>query len=162
MTFNLNTIGGSEKVGWTRAGSDDALLALDSNGNGMIDDGAELFGDITAQPEPPTGEKKNGFRALAEYDKSANGGNANGRIEQGDSIFSALRLWQDTNHNALSEPGELHTLSSLNVTALELDYKYSKKTDASGNQFGFRAKVESPRGQQLGRWAWDVYLVKSH
>ena len=162
VTFNLNNIGGSEKIGWTRAASDDAWLALDRNVNGMIDNGTELFGDITAQPEPPTGEKKNGFRALAEYDQISNGGNANGRIENGDSIFSALRLWQDTNHNGLSEPGELHTLPSLNVAALELDYKYSKKTDANGNQFSFRAKVESTHGQQLGRWAWDVYLVKSN
>lgn len=162
VTFNLNTVGGSEKLGWTRSASDDAFLALDRNGNGLIDDGSELFGDITAQAEPPAGEKKNGFRALAEYDKSANGGNANGSIENGDSIFSALRLWQDTNHNGLSEPSELHTLTSLNVAALHLEYKYSKKTDASGNQFGFRAKVEGAHGQQLGRWAWDVYLVKSN
>jgi len=60
----------------------------------------------------------------------------------------------------VSEPSELHTLPSLNVAGLELDYKYSKKTDANGNQFSFRAKVESPHGQQPGRWAWDVYLVK--
>jgi len=162
VTFNLNTIGGSEKLGWTRAASDDAWLALDRNANGMIDDGSELFGDITVQPEPRAGEKKNGFRALAEYDETSNGGNANGRIDRGDSIFSELRLWQDTNHNGLSEPDELHSLYSMNVSAFELDYKYSKKTDANGNQFGFRAKVENLRGQKTGRWAWDVYLVRSH
>lgn len=161
VTFNLNNIGGKEKIAWTRSNSDDAWLVLDRNGNGMIDDGTELFGDITPQPEPAAGEKKNGFRALAEYDKNSNGGNANGQIENSDSIFSALRLWVDVNHNGLSEPSELHTLPSQNVAALELDYKSSKKTDASGNQFSFRAKVKSSRAEQLGRWAWDVYLVKS-
>jgi len=160
VTFNLNNIGGSEKLAWTRAGSDDAWLALDRNGNGMIDDGTELFGDITPQPEPATGEKKNGFLALAEYDTTSKGGNDNRKIEKGDSVFSALRLWQDINHNGVLEPSELHTLPSLNVAGLELDYKYSKKTDANGNQFSFRAKVESPHSQQPGRWAWDVYLVK--
>jgi hypothetical protein len=161
VVFNLNGIGGKEKLAWTSGDSDDAWLVLDRNGNGTIDDGTELFGDVTPQPDPPADEKKNGFRALAEYDKLANGGNGNGQIESGDSVFASLRLWQDSNHNGLSEPGELYTLSSQNVAALEFDYKYSKKTDNHGNQFSFRAKVKSSNGHQLGRWAWDVYLVKS-
>lgn len=161
VLFNLNTTGGKEKLAWTRAGSDDAWLVLDRNGNGTIDDGTELFGDLTAQPDPPAGEKKNGFLALAEYDKISNGGNANGRIENGDSVFPKLRLWRDTNHNGLSEPNEIHALPSQNVAALELDYKLSKKTDNHGNQFAFRAKIKSSHGEQAGRWAWDVYLVRS-
>jgi hypothetical protein len=160
-TFNLNVTGGREKLGWTRFGSDDAWLSLDKNGNGSIDDGTELFGDVTAQADPPSGEQKNGFRALAEYDKTANGGNGDGLIDRHDSVFSSLRLWQDANHNGRSDLGELHTLSALSVTAIELDYKLSKKTDANGNRFGFRARVISSKGQYVGRWAWDVYLVRS-
>lgn len=159
-TFNLNVIGGKEKLAWTRPGSDDAWLALDRNGNGAIDDGTELFGDMTVQPDTVEGEKKNGFRALAEYDKLANGGNGNGLIDRNDSIFSSLLLWQDANHDGVSDSGELHTLSDLSVTALELDYRLSKKTDRNGNQFSFRAKVRSSKDQKLGRWAWDVYLVR--
>jgi hypothetical protein len=161
VNFNLNSVGGNEKLAWTNAASDDAWLVLDRNGNGTIDDGTELFGDVTPQPNPPAGEKRNGFLALAEYDKVSNGGNANGEIENGDAVFSTLRLWQDANHNGLSEPGELHTLSSLDVAALQLAYKYSKKIDANGNEFRFRAKVTGTKGSELRRWVWDVYLVKS-
>ena len=161
VNFNLNSVGGNEKLAWTNAASDDAWLVLDRNGNGTIDDGTELFGDVTPQPNPPAGEKRNGFLALAEYDKVSNGGNANGEIENGDAVFSTLRLWQDANHNGLSEPGELHTLSSLDVAALQLAYKYSKKIDANGNEFRFRAKVTGSKGSELRRWIWDVYLVKS-
>ncbi len=161
VDFNLNNIGGRERLSWTMIDTDDAWLVLDRNGNSTIDDGSELFGDGSPQPEPATGEKKNGFRALAEYDKRTNGGNADGQIDSHDAVLSRLRLWQDRNRNGLSEPIELLPLPALNVDTIDLDYKPSKKTDAYGNQFSYRAKVQNSQGQQSGRWAWDVYVVRS-
>jgi hypothetical protein len=155
VDFDLNGLGMASHISWTAPNSDDAFLALDRNGNGVIDNGSELFGNTTPQPEPAQGITRNGFFALAEYDKPANGGNADGVIDRRDAAYESLRLWRDVNHNGVSEPGELDRLVDWQVQAISLDFKESRRRDEWGNGFRYRSRVA---GSSLRRWAYDVVL----
>jgi len=157
--FDLDANGRRGRISWTAAGSDDSWLALDRNGNGLIDDGRELFGNHTPQPAPPAGSSRNGFLALAEFDRASAGGNSDGRIDSKDAIYARLRLWRDENHDGVSQASELRPLAESDVARLHLDYRESKRADEYGNRFRYRAKVDDAKGLKVGRWAWDVFLL---
>jgi hypothetical protein len=153
--FDLAVVGHPQKWSWTSASAQDGFLALDRNGDGMITDGTELFGSYT--PQPPS-QSPNGFLALAVYDKPENGGNDDGFIDSRDAIYSKLRIWIDANHNGISEPNELHTLSEIGIARIDLQYQVSTRTDQYGNDFHYRGRVWDAHGNQGSRWAWDVYF----
>lgn len=74
--FDLDADGTQEEISQLAGGS--GYLALDKNGDGIVNDGNELFGTKSG----------NGFADLAAYDEDGNGW-----IDEADSIFSKLRVW---------------------------------------------------------------------
>jgi hypothetical protein len=155
VQFDIAGNGKSVQMGWTAPGADNAFLAL-PGADGLIHNGKQLFGNGT--PQPPS-DHPNGFAALAVYDLPANGGNGNGVIDAGDAIFSSLRLWIDANHDGISQPEELHTLASLGVTSITLNYQWDQRTDRYGNVLRYRAQVNPGDTTNTGRMAYDVFFV---
>jgi hypothetical protein len=147
VTFDLRPDGFRELIPWTSAEGDDAWLVLDRNGNGIIDDGAELFGTFT--PQPPAASP-NGFLALAIFDE-----NADHWIDARDAIYVQLRVWRDANHDGVSQMDELSTLPAAGVESMSLDYRASWRQDRWGNVLRYRAKIEGPRTP----WAYGVHLA---
>lgn len=98
FVFDMNVDGVAENVAAPSAGS--AILALDRNGDGKIDNGGELFG-------PTSGD---GFSELAALD-----GDGNGWIDEADASFSSLLLFTPG-----ADGGTVQTLKERNVGALSL------------------------------------------
>jgi len=154
VSFDINGDHVKERIGWTRPDADDAFLVLDRNQNGQVDDGLELFGDVTSQP---ASNSPNGFRALAMFDRPALGGNGDSKLTAADLIFSELRLWLDANQDGVSAPSELSSLDAWGVVEIDLDYKESRRRDAEGNEFRYRAHVTFADGKK--KFAYDVFFT---
>jgi hypothetical protein len=142
-------------MSWTRRGYDNAWLALDRNGNGLIDNMTELFGNFTPQP---TSSSPNGFLALAVFDDPRNGGNGNGQIDPGDAVYSSLRLWIDKNHDGVSQPTELFTLASMGVLSINLHYAKSSYIDVYGNAFRYKSTLRDSTDLPYDERCYDVFL----
>jgi VCBS repeat-containing protein len=121
VSFDINADGHQDKIAWT-AGTD-GILAYDVDGNGKIDNGSEIF-----SPHFAGGTYIDGLAALATLDS-----NHDGKIDANDEAFSKLTIWQDLNHNGISDAGELSSLSDHQIASLSLD------THASGTEINGQA-----------------------
>jgi len=154
VLFDIDADGDADRVSWPVPATDDAWLALDRNGNGAIDSGAELFGDATAQPDS---DEPNGFLALAVFDRPENGGDGDGQITAADDVFGSLLLWTDRDHDGVSSPQELTSVADAGLVAFELEYHEARRSDRHGNEFRYLAGVWHASGAR--RLAQDVFLL---
>jgi hypothetical protein len=124
ILFDRDGDGIKTGTGWLAG--DDAFLALDRNGNGSIDTGAELFGVDTVLAN---GQKAtNGFAALADLDS-----NHDGLFSSLDGQYANVRLWRDLNQDGISQTGELSTLANAGITSINLTSTATNIALAGGN-----------------------------
>jgi len=160
VLFDLACDGRRLPLAWTARGSEASWLVLDRNSNGMIDDGAKLFGSSTPQPPPAEGELRNGFAALRVYDTPQLGGNGDGFIDNRDAIYPSLRLWRDINHNGETDPGELQPLMAGGIARIDLRYRIADRVNRFGNAFYLRGRAFDRSGKAHGIFLWDVFLTR--
>lgn len=114
--FDIDVDGSADSI--SNLGSGSGFLSYDINGDGMINDGAELFGAKTG----------NGFAELANHDQDGNSW-----IDESDDIFSKLKVWVVNDDGTHS----LFGLAEMNIGAIylgnvETDYALGDLSDPDG------------------------------
>jgi Ca2+-binding RTX toxin-like protein len=139
--FDLNDNGFAVQTAWISG--DTGLLARDLNSNGTIDSSAELFGSPTVD----------GFAKLAALDS-----NHDLRIDNNDDAWNSLVVWTDDNGDAVTQSGELHSLSSLGIASIDLAGVTSSTSTISGNPISHTSKVTFTSGDTAAiDDAWFVH-----
>ncbi|HVG24690.1 MAG TPA: hypothetical protein VND45_11090 [Thermoanaerobaculia bacterium] len=152
VTFDLRNDGQARLVAWTRHDTQQAFLGLDRDGNGMIDNGGELFGNYT--PLQSGALAQNGFEALRELDE-----NGDRKVDELDPAWQSLVLWTDENHDGVSSPGECQPIAASVVVALETDYRHIGRSDRWNNYYSYMAHFWIRRGASTARRIYfDVFL----
>lgn len=114
QTFYFDIDGDGEKDEVSQLGAGSGYLALDKNGDGVINDGKELFGTASG----------NGFADLAKYDEDGNGW-----IDENDAVWNKLKIWtKDENGKDV-----LYTLADKGVGAICLQNASTDFTQKGAN-----------------------------
>ena len=110
--------------------TDDAFLALDVNGNGIIDNGSELFGDQTGY--------QNGFEYLASFDD-----NNDNKIDANDRIFNSLLMMRLINNDQF-----ITQLSETTIQSINLGYTNTSTNTDSGDRIVQMSDYKNSDGQK--------------
>lgn len=103
--LDVNGDGWRRRTAWV--GADDGLLALDENGNGVIDSGLELSFTRFVNGAQTDLE---GLRA---FDT-----NKDGVFSAADAQWSKFGVWQDANSNGLTDAGEFKSLTDMGIAEI--------------------------------------------
>lgn len=142
VSFDMDADGFREQTSWVSP--DDAFLVIDLNPDGSRGSGdgkIEFTHELAFTEWLPTGGVTD-LQALSMFDTiSGLGGNGDGFLSPiinndastGDTVWSELRVWQDSNSNGVADAGELSTLSSLGFTQINLIYDDQTAYDDNSN-----------------------------
>ncbi len=142
QNFDINADGKMDQTSFVTGG--DAFLAYDKNGNGVIDNGSELFGDQNGA--------QNGYEELAQYDD-----NQDGQINQQDKIYDKLKL---LSVNAQGQQ-QLSSLADQQISSINLNYKEQNQQLSNGDELAQTASFTRSDGT-TGNTADALLAYKSY
>ena len=132
VIFDYSGDGKAQLTQWVAIDGNEAFLVFDQNQNGIVDNGAELFGRGWLHLEQRLAS--NGFEQLKQYDHPLLGGNNDGYISKEDIVWSQLTLWLDSNADGISVASEMQPLSDYRLRNIELNFKSNlNRMDKAGN-----------------------------
>ena len=152
VRFDITASGHSPTVGW--ASKADGFLVRDINGDGVINSGAEMFGEATLLSNGS--QAQNGFEALADLDL-----NQDGVVNSQDATFGSLAIWRDANSNGLTDAGELLSLAQQDIASLNLNAASSDRVE-HGNQLALVSSYTTTNGVQhemVDVWLSTIYTA---
>jgi len=118
VAFDVDNRGYLKNTAWLS--NSDGFLFLDRNLNGQIDAGSELFSNSAVA----LGAR--GLNGMRWVDS-----NYDGRLSTLDPVWNELKVWQDANGNGSADAGEVQTLGTLGISALD----YAMGTFTQNGQF---------------------------
>jgi hypothetical protein len=127
---------GKQAVAWVR--SDDGFLAIDTNNDGLVSGGAELFGNLDLR-------FADGFAHLGTLDA-----NRDGAITPADPAFSSLVVWKDVNGDGVSAREEVVPAHALGIRSVSLN--------AVANNSREVPKVSVASGEGFSMTVGDAFL----
>lgn len=139
FSFDLDADGESDQI--SRPKGNSGFLALDKNGDGIINDGTELFGT----------QNGDGFKDLARYDS-----NGDGKIDKDDPIYDKLRIWKP---GANGDQGQLIGLGEVGIGAIYLDAKNNEQLMQSANGETLGVQRKSAAYQRTDGSEGQIYHV---
>jgi T1SS-143 domain-containing protein len=147
--FDLEADGDLDRTSWVH--SDDALLVMDVNQDGLINDHSELFSRYM-------GTGANGFLALAFYDTDGNG-----HMDAADSIWKDIMAWRDLNQDGISQEAELFSMQQLGIVSINLNAR-SVDFNMNGNHIFLESTFTFDDGTEhtIVDVAFDANLNNGH
>jgi Ca2+-binding RTX toxin-like protein len=144
VAYSMSDAAPTMRTGWV--GADDALLALDRNGDGTISGRTE----ISFVDDVP--HATSDLEGLAAYDS-----NEDGYLNAGDARFGEFRVWQDANQDGVSQAAELRSLADSGIEAIGLTRTLTGQTAAEGSlENVVSATAEMVRSDGSGGVVGDV------